>query len=166
MSRVFLGLGSNIDAEQNLAAGIARPSQQYSLLRVSPWYRSPAMGFDGPDFINLVVEIECACSLAELAAGLTQLEFDFGRSVDAVKYSSRALDIDILLFDDLAGEFAGLQLPRSDIQQFAFVLRPLLDIFPDGVDPADGTPLTHYWPALTDQPLYPVRASQNSIARG
>ena len=166
MSRIFLGLGSNINAEQNLAAGIARLSEHYSLLRVSPWYRSPALGFDGPDFINLVVEIDSNCSLTELAGTLKQLEFDFGRTPDAVKYSSRALDIDILLFDDLAGDFSGLQLPRIDIQQFAFVLRPLLDIFPDGVDPADGTPLVHYWPALADQPLYPVRASQHSIARG
>ncbi|MCD8523096.1 MAG: 2-amino-4-hydroxy-6-hydroxymethyldihydropteridine diphosphokinase [Saccharospirillaceae bacterium] len=166
MSRIFLGLGSNINAERNLAAGIARLSQRYSLLRVSPWYRSPAMGFDGPDFINLVVEIDCDCSPAELVSALKQLEFDFGRAPDAVKYSSRALDIDILLFDDLVGDVAGLQLPRSDIQQFAFVLRPLLDIFPDGVNPADGTPLADYWAALASQPLYPVRTRQSVIARG
>lgn len=160
MVRVFLGLGSNINAEQNLAAGIARLSEHYPVLQVSPWYRSPAMGFDGPDFINLVVEIACEQSLEQLSAALKQMEFDFGRAADAVKYSSRALDIDILLFDDLVGEHGGLQLPRADIHQFSFVLRPLLDIFPQGIDPASGQPLAALWPSLADQPLYPVRPVQ------
>ena len=160
MAQVFLGLGSNIDAEQNLAAGIARLSSCYELQQVSPWYRSPAMGFEGPDFINLVVEIRCDSSPEQLAAELKQIETDFGRAPDAVKYSSRALDIDILLFDDQVGEFAGLQLPRADIRQFSFVLRPLLDIFPQGVDPSTGATLASLWPDVAAQPLYPVRPVQ------
>ncbi|WP_430461542.1 2-amino-4-hydroxy-6-hydroxymethyldihydropteridine diphosphokinase [Thalassolituus sp. LLYu03] len=160
MVQVFLGLGSNIDAEHNLAAGIARLSESFAVQQVSPWYRSPAMGFEGPDFINLVVEIRCECPPETLAAALKQIEADFGRAPDAVKYSSRALDIDILLFGNEVGEFAGLQLPRADIRQFAFVLRPLLDIFPQGVDPQTGQPLADEWPALACQPLYPVRPVQ------
>ena len=42
----------------NLAAGIERLAQDYQLIQQSPWYRSPALGFEGPEFINLVVEIQ------------------------------------------------------------------------------------------------------------
>ena len=160
MARVFLGLGSNLNAQQNIAAGLVRLGTDYRLISESPWYRSPALGFDGPDFINLVVEIECRCSLLQLRAELKQIEFDFGRPLDAVKFSSRLLDIDILMYNDWVGDFSGLQLPRSDIHQFAFVLRPLLDIFPQGLDPQSGRPLAEFWPALADQPLYPVRQNQ------
>ncbi len=161
MARVFLGLGSNLKAEPNLAAGIARLAQDYRLLSESPWYRSPALGFNGPDFINLVVEIECDCSLLQLRADLKQIEYDFGRPLDAVKFSSRLLDIDILLYNDWVGDFSGLQLPRSDIREYAFVLRPLLDIFPQGLDPQSGRPLSDFWPPLAGQPLYPLRQDQS-----
>ena len=160
MARVFLGLGSNLNAEQNIAAGIARLATDYRLLKESPWYRSPALGFDGPDFINLVVEIECDCSLLQLRAQLKQLEFDFGRPVDAVKFSSRSLDIDILLYNDWSGDFSGLVLPRSDIYQCAFVLRPLLDIYPQGMDPQSKKPLSDFWPAIKRQPLVEVKAEE------
>ena len=156
MTRVYLGLGSNIEPEHNLALGIARLSALYPVQTISPWYRSPAMGFDGPDFINLALMLECDDDIAGLSAVLKQLEAEFGRLPDAVKYSSRALDIDILLFGDCVGELAGLQLPRADIRTCAFVLRPLLDIYPNGVDPQTGSPLADYWPVLAEQPLFPV----------
>ncbi|MAD46280.1 MAG: 2-amino-4-hydroxy-6-hydroxymethyldihydropteridine diphosphokinase [Oceanospirillaceae bacterium] len=158
MARVFLGLGSNLNARQNIADGIARLDQDYRIVRESPWYRSPALGFDGPDFINLVLEVECDCSLLQLRAELKQIEYDFGRPLDAVKFSSRSLDIDILLYNDWVGDFSGLSLPRSDIYECAFVLRPLLDIFPTGLDPQSKTPLTDFWPPLAGQPLYRIDA--------
>ena len=156
MTKVYLGLGSNIEPEHNLAAGIARLTQTYKVECISPWYRSPAMGFDGPDFINLALMLECDDDPETLSVFLKQLEAEFGRAPDAVKYSSRALDIDILLFGNCVGEIAGLQLPRADIRTCAFVLRPLLDIHPHGIDPQTGEPLADYWPALAEQPLFPI----------
>lgn len=156
MTAVWLGLGSNIHPEDNLRAGLERLQQGYRVVQVSPWYRSPAMGFEGPDFINLAVQIEYPGTPQALAAELKALEADFGRAPDAVKYSSRALDVDILLFGELAGDFSGVQIPRPDIRECAYVLRPLLDILPHGVDPHSGEPLQAYWPALAAQPLYPI----------
>lgn len=155
MARVFLGLGSNIDAENNLQGGLQRLASDYFLVKESPWYKSPALGFDGPDFINLVVEIvvEDGLSVAELSEQLKKIEADFGRAANAVKYSSRHLDIDILMFDDLVADFERMALPRADIWQYAFVLKPLLDIFPDGLCPKNNKPLADYWPEVADQPL-------------
>lgn len=155
MAQVFLGLGSNIDAEKNLQGGLRRLAADYTLINESPWYCSPALGFDGPDFINLVVEIEVADGVTaqELSAGLKQIEHDFGRAVDAVKYSSRALDIDILIFADIVDSVGKLEIPRADIWQYAFVLKPLLDIFPAGLCPKSKQPLANYWAKVADQSL-------------
>src|SRR5690606_2140945 len=138
MTQVYLGLGSNIEPEHHLALGLARLSQDYPLLAVSPWYRSPAMGFDGPEFINLAVLIECPDDVVTLAAERKQVEAEYGRTQHAVNSTSRALDIVILLFGDAVGEFAGLQLARTDVRQCAFVLRPLLDIHQHGIHPQTG----------------------------
>jgi len=153
MARVFLGVGANLNPEQNIVNGIRRLADDVAIASISPAYLSPAVGFDGPDFINLVVQITTDASVAELNQLLKLIETEFGRTPDAVKYSSRALDIDILLYDDLSGDIDGIQLPRTDVQRFAFVLRPLLDLWPDAECPATGQTLREFWPAVADQPL-------------
>lgn len=156
MARIYLGIGSNLDPERQIPAGLAALARLVTIVKESPWYRSPAVGFDGPDFINLVVEAETAMSVSELSLALKELETRFGRAVDAVKFSSRSLDVDILLFDGLSGLVDGVRLPRRDIRQFAFVLRPLLDIAPDVLCPQDAHPYADDWPALAAQPLFRI----------
>ncbi len=153
MALVYLGLGSNIEAEHHLALGLQRLRQEMTVLAESPWYSSPALGFAGPDFINLVIAVQVDCDVEALYQQLKVIETDFGRPADAEKYSSRALDIDILLFDQCVGEWPGMVLPRPDIWQCAFVLKPLLDIAPDLICPLRGQPLSEDWPALSQQPL-------------
>lgn len=152
---VLLGLGSNQNTHDNLNRGIERLKRDYRLVAVSPWYQSPAMGFTGPDFINLVVALEFATlpCVGELVSALKEIEYEFGRTKDAVKYSSRALDIDLLTVADQCGEIDGIQLPRSDIWQYAFVVRPLLDIRPQMLCPKSKLPIANYWSAVCDQPL-------------
>lgn len=153
MFQVYLGVGANLNSEDNILAGLTRLTDDVELIAVSPCYRSPSVGFDGPDFINLVVEIRTGFSISELNKKLKIIETEFGRSADAEKYSSRALDIDILLVDDLCGSFDGIELPRSDVWQFAFVLRPLLDLSPDGVCPKSSRNFSEYLPGVSEQIL-------------
>lgn len=153
MALVYLGLGSNIDAERHLTLGLQRLRAELTVLAESPWYASPALGFDGPDFINLVIAVQVECDVEALYLQLKGLETEFGRPAQAEKYSSRALDIDILLFDRCVGEWPGMVLPRPDIWQCAFVLKPLLDIAPDLICPLRGQPLIEDWPSVSLQPL-------------
>lgn len=164
MARVYLGLGSNQSPERYLPEGLKALQQRYRLLAESPWYGSPALGFDGPDFVNLVVLIETDLSLPMLAAELKQLEKAFGRPDDAVKFSSRNLDVDILLYDDLAGTFGALQLPRRDVYQFAFVLRPLLDLAPELRCPDSGRCLSEWLPEVESQPLWLLPPSVSAVS--
>ncbi|MEK9711483.1 MAG: 2-amino-4-hydroxy-6-hydroxymethyldihydropteridine diphosphokinase, partial [Thalassolituus sp.] len=66
MARVFLGVGANLNPEQNIVNGIRRLSDDVAIVAISPAYLSPAVGFDGPDFINLVVQISTAARVVEL----------------------------------------------------------------------------------------------------
>ena len=60
MSRAYLSLGSNLEPEKHLRAALAELRAQFGAIHVSPTYRCKAIGFDGPDFLNLAVAIDTA----------------------------------------------------------------------------------------------------------
>ena len=161
--QVYLGIGSNIDPQVNIDAGLAALAQLLDVQSISPCYRSPAMGFDGPDFMNLVIAANTDLTLSELNTALKKLERDFGRAPDAQKFSSRALDVDILLadpqVDEGMGEVEGIHLPRPDIYQYAFVLKPLLDIAPQLRCPQSDRLLADFLPDVADQALIQITQS-------
>jgi len=131
VSTAYLGLGSNIDAEAHILAGISALREAFGDVALSPVYRAPAVGFSGNDFINLVARIETALEPLELKRFLHALEDRHGRRRDVPKFSDRTLDIDILLYDDLYLLSPELDLPRDEILTAAHVLKPLADLAPD-----------------------------------
>ncbi len=58
MSTAYLGLGSNIDARNNIRSAIVHLRDTFARVDLSPVYQATAYGFDGNDFINLVARIE------------------------------------------------------------------------------------------------------------
>jgi len=145
MSSVFLGLGSNVDAEANLRAGVTALRERFGGVRLSPAYRSIAVGFDGNDFLNLVAAIDTDMQPLALKDFLNLLEARYGRTRDVVRYSDRTLDIDILLWDDLYLRLPALTLPRTEILECAHVLKPLADLAPELVHPATGMTMAQLW---------------------
>ncbi len=145
MSIVYLGLGSNRNAEANIRAGIRALYRKFTNTAVSPVYRSKAVGFSGDDFLNCVARIETDLAPTELKHWLTELEDAYGRDRSQPKFSDRTLDIDILLYDDKAGCFDGLTLPRGEILQYAHVLAPLADLAPDLKHPETGKTFAEHW---------------------
>ena len=93
------------------------------------------MGFDGPNFYNLVCCFETSQDVFVLKTELSAIEKNHGRSMNETKFSSRTLDIDILYYDDLIYEDDNLKLPRKEIIQYDFVLQPLVDIAPEFIHP-------------------------------
>ncbi len=135
MARVYLSLGSNIDRYRHITAALDALQRHFAPLQVSTVYQSEAVGFDGDDFLNLVVGFDCALTVAALARQLRQIEDDNGRRRDGPKFSSRTLDIDILSYDDCVGDIDGVQLPRDEITRNAFVLLPLAQLAPERKHP-------------------------------
>src|SRR4051812_19028376 len=101
MGRAYLSLGSNLDAARWLAAGVAELRARFGALDISPVYRSAAVGFDGPDFLNLAVALESDLAPEALNDWLHALEDRHGRVRGGDRYADRTLDVDIVLYDDL-----------------------------------------------------------------
>lgn len=145
MSTAWLSLGSNLDPAANLAAAARALRERFGDVRFSPVYRTPAVGFDGPDFLNAAAIIVTDMAPQALNDWLHALEDRFGRDRAAARFSSRPLDIDIVFYDDLVLEGPGnLRLPRPELQH-AFVLKPLADIAPSHRVPGDGRTLAELW---------------------
>ena len=145
MGKAYLSLGSNVLPEQNLASALRALRERFGGLRVSPVYRTTAIGFDGPDFLNAAAVLDSDLGVHELNDWLHALEDAHGRDRSGPRFGDRPLDIDIVFFDELVTEGAGnLRLPRPELKH-AFVLKPLADIAPEYVDPVSGCTLAELW---------------------
>ena len=155
MTPIFLGLGSNIEREQRLVAGLDALAEFIRDLRCSPVFESRPVGIKSGNFYNLVVSGYTELSLHELDRRLKFIEADNGRY--APERKGLPLDIDVLLYDGLVGSFDGLELPRAEILKNAFVLWPLALLAPEAVHPVAGKPFAELWAtAQIDQQLWPV----------
>lgn len=152
MAQVYLGLGSNIDKQASLNRGLQLLETHYGQLYRSAIYLSQAVGFDGPDFYNLVVSLTTTESLPDLCHQLRTIEYRCGRALDAKKCSSRTLDIDILLYDDVICDSPCI-LPRPEICFNAYVLRPLAELAGSLLHPVTAQPLRQMWSNLAAKAL-------------
>lgn len=145
--RAYLSLGSNVEPAHHLRAAIDALRARFGEVRISPVYRTPAVGFDGADFLNAAAVIDSDLEPQPLNDWLHALEDAHGRDRSGPRFSDRTLDIDIVLFDERVLAGAGhLRLPRPDLEH-AFVLRPLAEIAPDAVVPGVGRTLAALWRA-------------------
>lgn len=152
---VLLGLGSNVGREAHLCAGLEALAGLLSDMRCSPVFESQAVGIKSGPFFNLVVAGYSELPLAELDRRLKCIEADNGRY--APERKGLPLDIDVLLYGDLVGNFDGLILPRAEILRNAFVLWPLALLVPDALHPGEQRSFAELWQAAQiQQQLRPV----------
>ena len=150
MSRAYLSLGSNREPELHLRTAIASLRKHFGAVVLSAAYRTPAVGFDGGDFLNAAAIIETSLDPFALNDWLHALEDAHGRDRNGARFGDRTLDIDIVLFDDLMLEGAGnLCIPRPELEH-AFVLKPLAEIAPDVIVPGTGKTLAQLWSGHPD----------------
>lgn len=152
MGIAYLSLGSNIDPEHYMHAAVRALRERFGEVLLSPMYRTAAVGFEGDDFLNAAARIETGMDARQLDAWLHALEDAHQRDRSGPRYSSRTLDVDLLLYDAqvLAGP-GHLQLPRPELETRAFVLKPMLDIAPDLVHPTRKLPLRTLYAQLADK---------------
>mgnify|MGYP000574219745 CR=1 FL=1 len=145
MTTVYLSLGSNINRQKNISSALKSLIEIFGSIESSPIYESESIGFDGDSFYNLVVRIKCNKSLSELSACLKKIEDDNGRLRSGPRFSSRTLDIDIVIFGNKTGVFGGVELPRPELYYNAFVLRPMADLAASEVDHKSGETYENLW---------------------
>jgi len=138
LHEVYLSLGSNENPKHYLKLAVEALKEQFGEIRLSPVYRTPAVGFEGPDFLNAAIGIKTDWDVLKLDTWLHELEDANGRRRDVPRYSSRTLDIDIIFFDDLVMSGPGnLSIPRPELKH-PFVLKPLAGIAPEFPNPVTG----------------------------
>ena len=148
MPKVFLGLGSNIERVANLRSALNTLEKTFGVLTCSSIYESATVGFDGDPFYNMVLAFETQRTLHELVMILREIEIEHGRTRVSSKFSSRALDLDLMLYGDLISKEEGSILPRGDILQYAFVLEPLAEIAPESIHPVQKKAYAELWSAF------------------
>lgn len=167
LTRVYLGLGSNIDREVHLCAGLNALAAMLVDMRCSPVFESEPVGIKSGPFLNLVVTGLCDMPLMALDRRLKFIEADNGRY--APERKGLPLDIDVLMYGRQVGNFDGLVLPREEILRNAFVLWPLALLAPDELHPGEGRSFAALWAeARIDQQLrqVPFQWSSGAMAQG
>ena len=152
---VYLGLGSNVDPEANLRLAIRELRQRYGDLVVSDVYQSAAFGFDGDDFLNLVVGMQSDSSALAICEWIELIHNLAGRKRSSDKWEARPLDIDLLLYNDEIIDEPPVRVPRNDVLDYSFVLRPLAEIAPHLRHPVTGRTMLEHWKEF-DSASHPI----------
>lgn len=146
MAKIFLGIGSNIEPARHLRLAITELERRFGSVERSPVYRNAAVGFDGEEFLNMAVAVRSGLSPQAVVAQLEEIHDLAGRSRGGAGPDARTLDIDLLLYDDrISGGSDGIELPRRDVLEYDFVLRPLAELAPAFVHPQTGRSLAEHW---------------------
>lgn len=147
MCNVVLSIGSNYQQQVYFPQAFALLTDAFGELLFSPVYESvPVTSFEGesecgsefesdgekPLYYNLVVGFNSEKSIAEIQVMIHRIEDECGRDRSQTRVT---VDIDLLLYGNEVGEVDGVTLPRKDILAYAYVLRPLSDLFPERLHP-------------------------------
>ncbi len=151
MARAFLSIGSNIAPEKNVQKAIRLLSVKTRVRGISTVYLTEPEGNpEQPPFYNLVVEIETDMSPQELKHRvLRKIEDDLGRVRTHDKYAPRPIDLDLILYDDLALKTKDLTLPSPEILSRPFVAFPLSELSPGLVLPETGVSINQVLTGLS-----------------
>jgi 2-amino-4-hydroxy-6-hydroxymethyldihydropteridine diphosphokinase len=145
MTAVYVAAGSNVEPEKHLSVALRALAAAYGPLTLSPAYKNKAVGFEGADFINLVVGFNTEASLADVRRQLQKIETACDRPPEAAKWAPRTMDLDILLFGDLVSNEPGFVIPRPDLVKRPYMLKPMADIAPEVRHPILGQTLRELW---------------------
>ena len=123
--KYYLSIGSNIEPVKNIIFSIKELKEILADINISNTYVTPSIGFEGPEFLNLIISGNTELSLEQLNALLKVIEDNAGRDRTVKKFDSRTLDIDIVL----AVQEGAIIYISDEIKKYSFVNVPLHDIY-------------------------------------
>lgn len=135
---VYISLGSNQgDRLKNLQEAVDAIFKKVGHVQlIAKVYNTPALGFEGPDFLNTCLVASTEKSAQEVLENLLEIETKMGRErLKSGGYESRIIDLDILLFNNDIIHTKALMVPHPQMLNRRFVLQPLYEIGPKQVHP-------------------------------
>ena len=147
-STAYLSLGSNVSPEKNIQFALDQLSKIFGETVSSSTYKTKAIGFEGSDFLNLVVKIETDLDPERLIDRLHGIEEMTGRITGTKAFNDRTLDIDVLIYGDHINP--DLNIPRDEILMYGFVLEPLAELNPEGLHPIESVSFMELWSKLKE----------------
>ncbi len=167
MKRIVLSLGSNIQPQANIDKAVREIRSIYGEIEVSPVYETTAVGFRGDPFFNLVLGFRSDDPLPTVIERLHRLETAAGRARGPKKFASRVLDLDVILYGNENWQTRGINVPRDEIERYAYVLKPLVDLYPDMVHPVLGRTFRAMWADFSsvDPPQFLAKYSLHNWER-
>ncbi len=124
MNRVIIGVGSNIDPDENIARARDKIAAEFCLLGESRWVETEPVGLDQQaNFINGALLIETRLERDELKARLRELETQLGRERAAHRDGPRPIDLDIVVWNG--------EVVDPDVHERDFLREAVLDVLPD-----------------------------------
>ncbi|CAB5501170.1 2-amino-4-hydroxy-6-hydroxymethyldihydropteridinepyrophosphokinase (EC [Bathymodiolus thermophilus thioautotrophic gill symbiont] len=135
MNEIHINIGSNQNRRYNITQAIEALKMNFFNVVCSDIFESAAVGFKGMDFYNMGVNADTDLSIADVLSVLHTIENNQGRDRSQPKFSSRQIDLDLVLYDKVIDE--NNNLPRNDILKYNFVLLPLVQLSPQSVHPIE-----------------------------
>ena len=143
MNFLHLNIGSNKNRRINIRLALNKLKSNFTDISVSSIFESPAEGFVGSNFYNVGVNAKTKNNINEVVGILHDIENSLGRDRSVPKFSSRIIDLDLVLYNDAIDE--DLKVPRRDILKYAFVLAPLAELNPEDIHPQKGISFLNLW---------------------
>ena len=133
INTVYISLGSNQgDRFKNLQIAVDAIFRKVGNIQlIAKVYNTPALGFDGPDFLNTCLVLHTDFSAEDILKLLLDIETEMGRERQkSGGYESRIIDLDILFYNTDIIHSKDLSIPHPQIANRKFVLQPLFEIGP------------------------------------
>ena len=127
----YIGLGSNLkDPKLQIETALKTLNEADAIVvtKISSFYESkPLLDMPGPNYINVVCKVNTSLSAIDLLDVCQQIE-DTQKRVRKVKWGSRTIDLDILLYEQQVISSERLSIPHPEMIDRAFVMVPLYEI--------------------------------------
>ncbi|MDH3647191.1 MAG: 2-amino-4-hydroxy-6-hydroxymethyldihydropteridine diphosphokinase [Gammaproteobacteria bacterium] len=140
-----MGLGSNVQAERYLPMAISALAKRFGPLRRSAVYRNAAIGFEGDDFLNMVIGFESSEDVVAISAALGRIEQECGRERSGMRFAPRTMDLDLLMCGQQVHAGPEFVLPRPELLRHAYILRPLAELAGPMMHPVEKRSLAELW---------------------